>query len=152
MIRIAAASSMPDINMLTNTISGVGINGEIDSPTIGQFKSIEHEIEFNVLYSSVVNLLSPLSAVGLTFRAAQQVYDKYDGYAFKGVHIVERSRVKSLSLGKIEKGETMGSKITLEVTYILVEVDSQLLVEIDKLNSVYKTNGNDMLAGVRELI
>ena len=34
----------------------------------------------------------------------------------------------------------------------MIEVDGVQLVEIDKLNGVYKVNGVDMLAGVRSLI
>ena len=83
MIGVAASVTLPEVKMKTSTVSGAGINGEIDSPTIGQFESMEQEIDFNVLYSSAMDMLSPLSVVNLTLRAAQQVYDKTGGYAFK---------------------------------------------------------------------
>lgn len=76
MIGVAASVTLPEINMKTSTVSGVGVNGELDSPTIGQFESMEQEIQFNTLYSSAMDMLSPLSTVNLTLRAAQQVYDK----------------------------------------------------------------------------
>lgn len=76
MIGVAASVTLPEVKMKTSTVSGAGINGEIDSPTIGQFESMEQEIDFNVLYSSAMDMLSPLSVVNLTLRAAQQVYDK----------------------------------------------------------------------------
>ena len=75
MIGVAASVTLPEVKMKTSTVSGAGINGEIDSPTIGQFESMEQEIDFNVLYSSAMDMLSPLSVVNLTLRAAQQVYD-----------------------------------------------------------------------------
>lgn len=46
----------------------------------------------------------------------------------------------------------MEATVTLELTYIMVEVDGSVLLEADKLNGVYKVNGVDMLAGVNELI
>ena len=46
MIGVAASVTLPEINMKTSTIAGMGINGEIDSPTIGQFESMEQEIQF----------------------------------------------------------------------------------------------------------
>ena len=116
MIGVAASVTLPEVKMKTSTVSGAGINGEIDSPTIGQFESMEQEIDFNVLYSSAMDMLSPLSVVNLTLRAAQQVYDKTGGYA-----------------------------------YLLVENDGSPLLEVDKLNGVYKVNGVDMLAGISEL-
>lgn len=152
MIGVAASVTLPEVNMKSSTVSGVGVSGEIDSPTIGQFESMEQEIQFNTLYSSAMDTLSPLSTVNLTFRAAQQVYDKTGGYNFKGLRVVEMGRVKKFNPGKIEKGEAMEATVTLELTTIKVEVDGAVLLEVDKLNGVYKVNGVDMLAGVNELI
>jgi len=152
MIGVAASATIPAANMKTSTVSGVGVGGELDSPTIGQFESMEQEIEFNTLYSSAMDMLNPLDVVNLTFRAAQQVYDKTGGYAFKGLRVVEMGRVKKFDPGKIEKGEAMGAKVTLELTYLMIEVDGKQLLEIDKLNGVYKVNGKDMLTGVNSLI
>ena len=152
MIGVAASATLPEANMKTSTVAGVGVNGELDSPTIGQFESMEQEIQFNTLYSSAMDMLNPLSVVNLTFRAAQQVYDKTGGYSFKGLRVVEMGRVKKMNPGKIEKGEAMEATVTMELTYLLIEVDGEQLVEIDKLNGVYKVKGVDMLAGVRSLI
>lgn len=152
MIGVAASATLPEVNMKTSTVAGVGVNGELDSPTIGQFESMEQEIQFNTLYSSAMDMLNPLSVVNLTFRAAQQVYDKTGGYSFKGLRVVEMGRVKKMNPGKIEKGEAMEATVTMELTYLLIEVDGEQLVEIDKLNGVYKVKGVDMLAGVRSLI
>ena len=152
-IMIGAGSSMdlPEMTMKSSTITGVGIGGELDSPTIGQWESAEQVIPFNVLYSSVGDMLSPLEPVKLVFRAAQQVYDKEGGYVFKGLTVTERGRVKKFKPGKIEKGETMEAEVTLEVTYLKVEVDNEILCEIDKLNGIYIVGGKDMLAGIKEL-
>ena len=137
MIGVAASVTLPEVNMKTSTVAGVGV---------------EQEIQFNTLYSSAMDMLSPLSTVNLTFRAAQQVYDKTGGYNFKGLRVVEMGRVKSFNPGKIEKGEAMEATVKLELTYIMVEVDGVQLLEVDKLNGVYKVNGVDMLAGVNSLI
>ena len=146
MIGVAASVTLPEVNMKTSAVSGVGVNGELDSPTIGQFESMEQEIQFNTLYSSAMDMLSPLSTVNLTLRASQQVYDKQGGYNFKGL------RVKKFNPGKVEKGEAMEATVTLELTYLMIEVDGQQLLEVDKLNGIYKVNGTDMLAGVNSLI
>ena len=140
MIGVAASVDLPEVNMKTGTVEGFGVGGEIDSPTIGQWESFEQEVQFNTLYSSAVDMLNPLTVVNLTFRAAQQVYDKTGGYDFKGLRVVEMGRVKKFKPGK------------LELTYIMIEVDGEQLIEIDKLNGVYKVKGVDMLAKVRSLI
>ena len=152
MIGTAASVTLPETNMKTSTVSGAGVGGELDSPTIGQFESMEQEIQFNTLYSSAVDMLSPLSEVNLTFRGAQQVYDKTGGYIFKGLRIVEKGRVKKFNPGKLEKGEAMEAAATLELSYLMVEIDGKQVLEVDKLNGVYKVNGKDMLAEIKKLI
>ena len=149
MIGTTAELELLEVKMKTSTVEGMGISGEIDSPTIGQFESMEQTINFNTLYSSAMDMLSPLKTVELTIRAAQQVYDKEGGYTFKGLRVVERGRVKNFKPGKVKKSETMDASITIELTYILIEVDGSVMLEIDKLNGVYKTNDTDMLAEVR---
>ena len=151
MIGTTAELELPEVKMKTSTVEGMGISGEIDSPTIGQFESMEQTINFNTLYSSAMDMLSPLKTVELTIRAAQQVYDKEGGYTFKGLRVVERGRVKNFKPGKVKKSETMDASITIELTYILIEVDGSVMLEIDKLNGVYRTNDTDMLAEVRGL-
>lgn len=152
MIGTVASVTLPEVNMESSTVSGAGIGGEIDSPTIGQFESMEQELQFNMLYSSAVDMLSPLSEVNITIRGAQQVYDKTGGYAFKGMRIVEKGRVKKFKPGKVEKGEGMEAAVTLELSYIMIENDGKQAIEIDKLNGIYKVNGKDMLAEVKKLI
>lgn len=151
MIGVGSSLDLPEINMKSSTIDGAGIGGEIDSPTIGQFESMEQEINFNTLYSSAMQMLSPLSSVNLTIRGAQQVYDKNGGYSFKGVRVVEKGRVKKFKPGKLEKGEAMDASVTIELTYIKIEVDGEVLVEIDKLNPKYYVMGVDMLAEITAL-
>ena len=151
MIGVVPDIDLAEIGMKASEVEGAGMLGVLDSPTIGQFESMEQEIQFNTLYSSAVDMLNPLNAVNLTFRAAQQVYDKATGggYAFKSLRIVEMGRVKKFKPGKIEKNNSMEATITLELTYILVEVDGVEILAIDKLNQVYRVNGVDMLADVR---
>lgn len=152
MIGVGASATLPEVKMKTSSVAGVGVGGELDSPTIGQFESMEQEIQFNTLYSSAMDMLNPLTVVNLTFRAAQQVYDKTGGYVFKGLRVVEMGRVKTMNPGKIEKGEGMEATVTLELTKMMIEVDGKELLAVDKLNGVYRVNGKDMLAGVRKLV
>lgn len=152
MVGVVPDVDLPEIGMKASEVEGAGMLGVLDSPSIGQFESMEQEVKFNVLYSSAINMLNPLEAVNLTFRAAQQVYDKTGGYAFKGLRIVEQGRVKKFKPGKLKRAEGMEATITMELTYILVEVDGTVMLEIDKLNQKYIVNGKDMLAGIAELV
>ena len=152
MIGVVPDIDLPEIGMKASEVEGAGMLGVLDSPAIGQFESIEQEIKFNVLYSSAINMLSPLEAVNLTFRASQQVYDKTGGYDFKGLRIVEQGRVKKFKPGKLKRAEGMEATVTMELTYIMIEVDGVTMLEIDKLNQKYIVNGKDMLAGIAALV
>lgn len=148
---LAEELELPGVKMKTSTISGLGVGGEIDSPTIGQFESMEAKVKFTVLYSSAIDLMEPLNTVTLTVRAAQQVYDKTGGYAFKGLRVVIGGRVKEFNPGSLKKGDAMDAEVTIEQTYYMIEVDGKQVLEIDKLNGIYRVNGKDMLAGIAAL-
>ena len=45
----------------------------------------------------------------------------------------------------------MDTSVTLNVSYILIEVDGNSLVELDKLNPTFKINGVDLMQRVREM-
>ena len=95
---------------------------------------------------------SPKRQVNLTFRVAQQAVDKSLGYAYKGLRIVEVGRVKEFTPGKIKAGEGMEAKVKLELTYLMIENDGEEIIAIDKLNGIYRVQGEDMLADVAALI
>lgn len=45
----------------------------------------------------------------------------------------------------------MESSITLELTYILIEMDGRERVKLDKLNGEFRIDGVDKLAKIRKL-
>ena len=48
-------------------------------------------------------------------------------------------------------GDDLGAgSVTLGLTYIYIELDGSPKFELDKLNSVFKVNGVDLLAKVRK--
>lgn len=44
----------------------------------------------------------------------------------------------------------MNSSITLELHYILIEIDGKTKLELDKLNSVYRVGGKDIMEEMRQ--
>ena len=57
--------------------------------------------------------------------------------------------MKSFSPGSLKVSDAMCSEITLSVTYMLIEVDGDTKVELDKFNSKFVLNGKDMMAKSR---
>ena len=49
--------------MQTSTVSGMGVNGEIDSPTLGQFESMEQEVQLIQARRLIENTREQISVV-----------------------------------------------------------------------------------------
>ena len=65
--------TLPDFEAISETISGPGILGEIDDPTIGHFGSQEIEIPFRNITDDTFILMNPGDEVNITLRGAIQV-------------------------------------------------------------------------------
>ena len=150
LIGVSGAVALPSFDAITETISGAGILGEYETGVVGQYGSMQQEVPFRVLDSDCFEIMDPTELVDLTFRASAQSTVKSTGaLAYKGMRVVERGRLKSFNPGTLEMGKQMGSSVTLELLYILVEIDGVKKLEYDKLNSVFVVNDKDLLEKVR---
>lgn len=143
--------SLPDFDAITDTISGAGILGEIDEPTIGHFGNMEVEITYRMLDEEPGAMMDQRVSQNITLRGAQQTTSTEGNIEFQSIKIVLRGRTAKFSPGTIKAGSQMETKVTLNLLYILITVNGKDLIELDKLNSVYKVAGDDVLAEVKEM-
>ena len=122
LVGISDEVTLPDFESLTETLSGPGILGEIDDPTVGHLRG---SIQYTVNDSGAT--------------------------AFKPMRIVVRGKNKGLTGGKAKQGTGTASSIKLELLYILIEIDNVTEIELDKLNFIYKVHGKDLLEKVRKM-
>lgn len=145
--------TLPTLEQKTSTVSGAGILGEIEEGVVGHFGSIKMDIPFRVISTDVFKLMRTDKPTGITIRGAVQGIDTSNSQAtFSQMKVTVKGKVKSVNPGKVKAGEQMDCSITLELTYIKIEYDNKVGLELDKLNSVYKVDGVDMLADVSALI
>ena len=143
LVGLTGEISLPDFEGMTETLSGPGILGEIEEVIIGQFGSMELEDAFK--------LMSPATSLNLTLRASEQFTVKSTGgIDYKGMRVVVRGRQKKLTGGTVKQGGAMDAAVTVEITYIMIELDGKQRIELDKINNVYKVNGVDLLAKIRK--
>lgn len=141
---------LPDIQYVSETISGAGIAGEIDSPTLGHFSTLEIGLNLRTLINKDFSLFSQ-KVYALEFRAATQSTDMVNGMINKGrLKVSARVVPKSMALGKLEVGKPSGSNQKFACHYLKVEVDGETVLEIDKINMIFNVNGTDLLAEVRD--
>ena len=150
LVGLTGEITLPDFEGTTETLSGPGILGELEEVVIGSFGSMEIEIPFRILDEDAFKLMSPMETLDLTLRASEQYTVKGTGSIdTKGMRVVIRGRQKKLTGGTVKQGGTMDASVTVEVAYILIELDGQKRIELDKLNNVYKVNDKDLLAKIR---
>lgn len=143
--------SLPEMEAISETVSGAGISGEIDDPAIGQISAMSMDIPFRLLDSEAAAMMDMRQSVKLTIRGAQQTLDTEGNTLFRSMRVVVKGKSTKLALGTVKRAGTMDSAVTLSVTYLLIEVDGAPLLELDKLNQVFKVNGVDLLATVKEM-
>lgn len=152
LVGVASETTLPNFEPLAETVAGAGILGEYESPTIGHFGSQTAEISFRTLMEPSFNLMKN-SGRALVFRAAQQSKDVTSGKInTRALKITLKGTPKGLELGKLAPGAMTESKNILEVLYVKVEENGNVLLEYDKLNFVFIVNGEDLLADLRNAL
>lgn len=144
--------ALPDFEAMTSTTSGNGILGEYEAIVLGHYGSMEQEVPFRCINEDYFKMVSPSKAVELTLRGAIQQSDRDTMNENEvGMRVVFRGRCKKISIGTVKQREQMGSLISLELTYILIEMDGKERICLDKINTIYRINGVDQLAKIRAL-
>ena len=147
---VSGEITLPELNAMTETISGSGMLGEMEVGNPGHFSAIDMEIPFIGMSSDMLTF-SPTEYNTFILRMTQQstVKDTREK-DYTHMKIVVGGTMKSLKLGAAKIGGQMGSSVTLSVTYIKISVENDTLIELDKLNEIYIVDGRDQLAKIRD--
>ncbi|HBV6392396.1 TPA: phage major tail tube protein [Klebsiella aerogenes] len=145
-----ADAKLPSIEMMTETVSGAGIAGELETATLGHFKSMTASLKWRTIQKDGFKLFVS-SSHQVDFRGSQQIYDSGTGkYKTVPVRASMKLLPKKFDLGSLQVSKSTDSENEFEVLYLKLFVDGDEVAEIDKLNFICKINGNDILASVRD--
>lgn len=143
---------LPNLESLTDTVSGAGIAGEIDSPTIGHYGSMRTTLNYRTLDLSMFKLAAP-KGHALDFRGAQQVYDSAASeYKLSQVRVSVRGIPVNVTPGSFETNASTSSSIEIECTYMMIMIEGVKVIEIDKYNYIAFIDGVDYLAAYRKAL
>ena len=144
--------SLATLQAMTAAVSGAGILGEYNTAVIGQFQSMSQDIPFRIIDRDFFGMLNTGEQSKLVIRSSVQQRNRETGgtLSTQAMRIVFRGHPTAANMGTVKKGDLMNAYITMELTYILVEIDGVTMLELDKLNSIYKINGKDLLAEIRK--
>ena len=144
-----ATVDLPELAAMTDTVSGAGIAGEVDSPVLGHFQSMSVTLHWRTIEAAAMSLAEQ-KAHHLEIRGSEQRYDAGSGlYSTVPVRLVVKGTPKTTSLGSFEPGSTTDTTTELEASYLKLVVAGKELVEVDKYNYIAKFNGSDALQSVR---
>lgn len=153
LIGITGEVELPDIEFMSDTISGAGIGGEVDISIPGIAGAMEMEVPFTSLTGNMLDIFKKDEVSELTLRGSEQAEDTADYKLYKvPVKVSMRGLVKKIKLGKTAPGTKMESSITLALQYIKIDVDGTNQFEFDPLNMVCVINGEDVMEEVRRQI
>ena len=140
----------PSLEFLTDTLSGAGINGEIDMPTYAQTASMTWEATFRRMNSAVAKLASP-GQHEVETRWVTDVIDSATGAArVVGAKRITKGFTKTLEGGSLEPNAAQEANCSLEVVYDKLIVDGETVWEIDKLNNGFTVLGVNYAQSIQD--
>ena len=145
-----ATVDLPEINGMTEDVSGAGIAGQLSTPTLGHFESMKLALNFRTLTTDMI-VLAQQKGQAIECRGSIQVYDPAtSSYKTVGVRVVGRGVPITFKPGKLEPTKMMDASLEIELHYFKLAMAGVELVEIDKYNFICKMGGDDILATVRQ--
>ena len=152
LIGVVDETTLPNLQNLSETISLAGMAGEIDSPTIGQYKSMEIDIVFSNIARSSLELAGQ-DNIPLIFRSAQEfVNPENSTKSIKNRTITLRGMTKEINFGSLKKSGYGKPSIKKEVTYYKEVIDGEVVTEVDKFNGKAIIGGIDQTKDILDCI
>lgn len=138
----------PDLEWLSETLKGAGINGEIDLPSYGQLGSLVVEVSHNGLNTENIKLFR-MEKQELEHRWATQVLNAATGETeIIGKKAIFHGVPKKMGMGVIEPNKAEEPSSAFELLYIKYMIGNKVAFEIDKLNDKVIIDGVDYSAKV----
>ncbi len=149
-----AEVTIPEITHKVVEMNVMGIAGGMDVPLVGHIDKLSGSIKFKSVDSEALKVLFNSSyAPILDIRGAMQKYDSEEGtISTFPIKVTIRGFFKKVKLLGFKQGSDETTDVDYEANYLKIEVDDEEIVEIDKFNYIYRVDGEDLLAEVRETL
>ncbi len=138
---------LPNIQFMTDTITGSGIGGELEVPIAGLTKSMTMKIKKRAVNKQFTTLIAPIIHQ-LAFRGKIQMADPGSAIGKvkeRTIRIMAKVMPKSKNLGKAEIAKAMDTEAEFEVISIRIFVDEIENLHVDKLNNIFAVDGVNYL-------
>lgn len=147
-----ASVTLPAVNYITSTVSGVGMMGNVEIPVAGMVDSMSLTINWLETNGDVARLLNS-GKHQLELRVATEKWDNEQAdikiQADKYVVLV---RAKSFSPGNLAPMGTADTTSEYACYYFAAFKDGKKLWEIDKRNQICEVNGVDDFKSIKDAL
>ena len=144
-----ADGNFPPLEMMTAEIKGAGIAGTIDAPGLGQFGSLVITLNWRLTTRDYWELGAPGGHILDMYAAGQQIDAGTGDLIATRIHVFAKAFTKKMDPGKMDVVATQDASTEHEVYYMKADIDGLEVLEIDKMNYMYRVNGVDFLEDVR---
>jgi hypothetical protein len=152
LIGVTDEVTLPNFQNVSESISLAGMGGEIDSPAVGQFQSVEIEIPFSNISKETLEIAYK-DNLPIIMRSAQEFINPENSTkTFKQRTITVRGMTKAVNFGSLKKAGYGKPSITKEVYYYKEVIDDETVTEIDKLNGRAVIGGVDLTSDIQQYI
>lgn len=141
---------LPNLQAMTAEISGAGILGKYETSVLGMFNDIKLQIPFRMIDRDYFRMLNTGEQSKIVLRSSVQQRNRETGRTLSTAaqRFVFGGHPTEIEMGTVKQGDMMNASITLDLTYILVEIGGVVMLELDKLNSVHNVDGKDLLKDI----
>ena len=152
LIGVTDEVTLPNFEMMSETLILSGMAGEVDSPSPGQLKSAQIEIPFSNISKNALKMAAEDDKT-IILRAAQEELDTSTMKRSALARVITiKGMTKEINYGKLKKGGYGNPSIKKEITYYKDEIGGEVITEVDKFNGICKINGVDLLTDVDIII
>ena len=144
--------TLPDLEYMTEELSGAGIAGNIEEIIIGHLNAMTTTFNFRTVTAAAVKLMEP-RVHRIDLRVAQQRMNlRTSANEITGVKHIMKVKPKKTALGKVAAASTADVSGEYAVSYYAMYMDGSKVTEIDPLNFICIINGTDYLKDVRKAL
>lgn len=145
-------ATLPNINFLTQTITGAGISGNVDAVLTGMVEAMSLSLNFREATGAAVKLMAPVRH-NIDLRVASQHWNTGD--VAKGISADKYVMVvipKNTQPGSVAPASASDASGEYSVYYYAGYKDGNQIWEIDPWNYICNINGVDYMKDVRKAL
>ena len=147
-----AQATLPNINFLTQQLSGAGIAGNVEAVLTGMVDAMTLQLQFRSATDAAVTLAKPIKH-NIDLRVAEQYWDTTDGKKnVKADKYVMTVIPKNFTPGNVAPAAAADASGEYSVYYYAAYKDGKKLWEIDPWNYICIIGDNDFMAQVRKAL